>query len=51
MMVPKAFQGLGAALRRQHYGVSTFAALGYQDYTATNLTSWNNHVVSLLTAK
>ena len=47
-MVPVQFRGIGAFHRLNLYGVEKFGDLGYTDYTAKDLSRWNNAGAKLL---
>jgi len=47
-MMPVAFRGLGAHLRRGLYGWAEFSDGGYADYTSADLTRWNTVAVNFV---
>lgn len=50
-MVPVMFRGLGAYHRMLAYGVETYQALGYADYTGSDMARWHNRLVALLSGQ
>jgi len=47
-MVPTPIQGLGAYHRELHYGIKSYADLGYSDMTGRDLSKWHNKGYDLL---
>lgn len=47
-MMPMAFRGLGAHLRRVRYGWDDFGDSGYSDYTDDDMRKWNNLAVAFV---